>query len=241
MGVRRRAVRPLVVVGIVALLVGALVAVPLILRSTPTGGTPTVADPASQPALVIPLPSPTPTGDEGEISSTAGPGASARPSRTAVRTPTRPAPVAPVAPTAATTAPPTTVPPFQALTIEAEAGTVVQPAERSSYAGASGGQLVGFLGVTEGRNGQGRLVLSGVNVPTAGTYTVTFQYIANNNRTAHIIVNGNQAVAVPVSARTNCCGTGSLNVTLQAGANTIEFTNPTARCPAIDRVVITRP
>jgi Carbohydrate binding module (family 35) len=238
---RHRAVRPLVVAGIVVLLVGALVVVPLILRSGPTGGTPTAADPGTQPAVVVPLPSPTPTGDESGISSTAGPGASTTPSRTAVRTSTRPAPVLPVNPTIeATTEPSTTVPPFQTLTIEAESGNVVQPAERSSYAGTSGGQIVGFLGVTEGRSGRGRLIL-GVSVPTAGTYTVTFHYIGNNNRTAHIIVNGNQAGTVPVPARTNCCGTGSLNVTLQAGTNTIEFTNPTARCPAIDRVVITRP
>jgi hypothetical protein len=127
------------------------------------------------------------------------------------------------------------------LTIEGEAGSVVAPAERSSYQGSSGGQIVGFLGVTQGRSGQGRLVLSGVSVPTAGTYTVTFHYIANSNRTAHVIVNGAAAGTAAVSARSECCGTGSLNVTLQAGTNTIEFTNPTARCPAIDRVVITRP
>jgi hypothetical protein len=238
---RRRVTRPLLIVGIAALLVGVVVLVPLVLRSSPTGGTPAAVDPGTQPAVVVPVP--TPTGDDGEISSTAGAGASGTPTRTApVRTSTRPAPVAPADPTvtAATTVPPTTVPPFQTLTIEAEAGTVVAPAERSSNAAASGGQLVGFLGVTQGRSGQGRLRLN-ATVPTAGTYTVTFHYIASNPRTAHIIVNGNQAGTVAVPERDNCCGTGSLNVTLQAGANTIEFTNPTARCPAIDRVVITRP
>jgi hypothetical protein len=237
---RRRAVRPLVVAGIVVLLVGALVVVPLMLRSTPTGGTPAAVDPATQQAVVVP-PLPTPTGDDGEISSTAGPGASATPTRPAARTTTRPVGVAPVDPPVTNAAEPTTAPPFQTLTVEAESGSVVAPAERSSYAGTSGGQIVGFLGITQGRSGQGRLVLSGVNVPTTGTYTVTFHFITNTNRTAHIIVNGNEAGRVAVSARTTCCGTGSLNVTLQAGPNTIEFTNPTARCPAIDRVVITRP
>jgi hypothetical protein len=239
---RRRATRPLVVTGLVALLVGALIVVPLALRSNPTGSTPAAVDPDTQPAVVVPVP--TPTDDDGEISSTAGPGASATPTRTAVRTTTRPAPVAPPDPTiAATTPPPTPVPPFQTLTIEAEAGgnSVLGPAERSSYTGASGGQIVGFLGITQGQTGQGRLILTAVTVPTTGTYTVTFHYIANNNRTAHIIVNGTQAGPVAVPARSDCCGTGSLNVTLQAGTNTIEFTNPTSRCPAIDRVVITRP
>jgi hypothetical protein len=223
----------------VALLVGALVAVPLMLRSTPTGGTPAAVDPGTLPAVVVP-PLPTPT-DDGEISSTAGPGVSATSTRPAAKTTTHPVGVAPIDAPLTTAAAPTTAPPFQTLTIEAESSSVVAPAERSSYADTSGGQIVGFLGVTQGRSGQGRLVLSGVNVPTTGTYTVTFHFIANTNRTAHIIVNGNQAGTVAVSARTNCCGAGSLNVTLQAGPNTIEFTNPTARCPAIDRVVITRP
>jgi hypothetical protein len=238
---RRRARRPLVVAGIVVLLVGALVVVPLMLRSTPTGGAPAAVDPSTQQAVVVP-PLPTPTGDDGEISSTAGPGASATATRTPAKTTTRPVPVAPVDPPVTTAATPTTAaPPFQTLTVEGEASNVVAPAERSSYSGSSGGQIVGFLGITQGRSGQGRLILSGVSVPTTGTYTVTFHYIANNNRTAHIIVNGNQAGTVAVSARTDCCGTGSLNVTLQAGTNTIEITNPTGRCPAIDRVVITRP
>jgi hypothetical protein len=235
---RRRSVRPLVVAGVVAVLVAALVVVPLLLRSTSTGGTP-VADPATRPAVALVIP--TPTVDDGEISSTAGPDASPTPTRPA-RTTTRPAPVAPVDPTSAppTSAPPTTEPPFEPLTIEGESGTVAAPAERSSVPGSSGGQLVGFLGITQGRSGQGRLTLS-VSVPTAGTYTVTFTYIASSPRTAHVIVNGGQAVTVGVPERDNCCGTASLNVTLQAGANTIQFTNPTARCPAIDRVVISRP
>jgi hypothetical protein len=70
---------------------------------------------------------------------------------------------------------------------------------------------------------------------------VTFHYVSNSNRTAYITVNGNLAGTVAVSTRNSCCGTGSLNVTLQQGTNTIEFGNPSARCPAIDRIVITRP
>jgi hypothetical protein len=238
----RRALRVALVGSIAVLLVGAMFGLPYLLRSSPPGPPGDLADPGTQPAVVVPVP--TSTGDEGEISSTAGPAASATPTRTAVRTPT---PTSGLAPAEAPTTEPTTAPPttavFQPLTIEAETGgnSVVSPAERASFDGTSGGQMVGFLGITQGRSGQGRLVVPGITVPTTGAYTVTFQYVASSNRTAHIFVNGNLAGTVAVSARSNCCGTGSLNVTLQQGANTIEFTNPDARCPAIDRIVITRP
>jgi len=239
----RRATRLALVGALAVLVVGALFGIPYVLRSSPTPPGPDAADPGTRPALPLALPTTTP--DEGEISSTAGPGASTTPARTAGRTPTPTSGIAQVEdPTIQpTTPPPTTLPAFQPLTVEAEAGanSVISPAERSSYSGSSGGRIVGFLGVTQDRPGQGRLVISGVSVPNTDTYTVTFHYIANSNRTAHIIVNGSLADTVAVSARTNCCGTASLNVTLQQGTNTIEFTNPSARCPAIDRIVITRP
>jgi hypothetical protein len=36
-----------------------------------------------------------------------------------------------------------------------------------------------------------------------------------------------------------CCADRTLEVSLHAGTNTILFSNPSARCPAIDRIVIT--
>jgi hypothetical protein len=129
------------------------------------------------------------------------------------------------------------------LTIEAEApqNTVSGSASRSAYAGTSGGQLVGYIGKVDSRPA-GVLSFNGVRVPTAGTYVVKFYYISNASRTALVSANGGANVSVTASTANNCCATREVRLTLDTrpGGNTITISNPTARAPAIDRIVITK-
>ena len=121
------------------------------------------------------------------------------------------------------------------VTTTPESGPTVYPAAAStntlgggatvySCSGCPGGQKVGYLG------GGGTLTYPDVSVPVAGTYLMTLTYVdGDTGRTSIVTVNGT-SFNLPTD------GTGdndwsdvqtvTVPVTLQAGTNTIEFSNP---------------
>jgi hypothetical protein len=245
---RRRAYRPAVrtwlVVALVLTGLGAAVAIPFALNSgTPWG--PAGAQPGAglvgQPSGTYDegLPLPVPTISRTKVVRTPGPVRTTVSPSASVRT----APLVGPSPPPKDTATPTLSPmaPFAPLNIEAEApiNTVGGSAARTTYAGTSGGELVGYLGKIDSRPA-GTLQFNDVVVPTSGTYALTFWYVANNDRTAIIWVNGGDPTPIGTVKHGLCCDSRTLEITLRAGANTILFTNPTERCPAIDRIMISQ-
>jgi hypothetical protein len=121
------------------------------------------------------------------------------------------------------------------LTTTPESGPTTYPAAAAgnalggsasvySCSGCPGGQKVGYLG------GGGTLTYPDIDVPAAGTYLMTLTYVdGDTGRTSIVTVNG-QPFDLPTA------GTGdndwgdvqnvTVPVTLRAGQNTIEFSNP---------------
>lgn len=126
------------------------------------------------------------------------------------------------------------------LTYEAESQPL-HHAITSSVAGASGGSVVDRIGDWGVKNGW---VDFTVTVPSAGAYTVTVYYMflessEDSTRKARINVNGQMLQEVTFNRVTTCCAAQALTLTLNEGANTIRFTHPLERSPAIDKLVIT--
>jgi hypothetical protein len=120
----------------------------------------------------------------------------------------------------------TTTPSSGPTTYAAAASTNVLGGSAAVYScsGCPGGNKVGYLG------GGGTLTYPDISVPVAGTYLMTLTYVdGDTGRTSVVTVNGN-AINLPTD------GTGdndwadtqtvTVPVTLQAGTNTIEFSNP---------------
>jgi Alpha galactosidase A/Alpha galactosidase C-terminal beta sandwich domain len=106
----------------------------------------------------------------------------------------------------------------------ASANTLAGGAAIASCSGCAGGQKVGDLG------GGGTLTYPDISVPVAGTYLMTLTYVdGDTGRSSVVTVNGG-SFNLPTD------GTGdndwsdvqtvTVPVTLQAGTNTIEFSNP---------------
>jgi hypothetical protein len=138
----------------------------------------------------------------------------------------------------------TAPPPFKPITIEAESGTIGGSAEVVRNNRASGKHIVQQLG-NWGSGTPGTLTIVTAVLPTAGTYTLRISYLHTDGeptRSAIITVN---SVALPARTfRVNdgrCCYTMTIGLTLQAGKNTIVFSNPTGHAPGLDKFVITRP
>ncbi|MHA6765233.1 glycosyl hydrolase family 18 protein [Streptacidiphilus sp. PAMC 29251] len=158
-------------------------------------------------------------------------------------TPPTTAPPTTAPPTTAppTTAPPTTAPPTTAppaggnKSYEAEAATLAGGTTITSCAHCSGGKKLSYLG-----NG-GTATFTGVSEPAAGSYTLTIYFMSvGQARTAVVTVNGvNQTVSFPETPDYNTVVTKTVTVTLKAGSgNTIEFSNPSAGAPNLDRIVV---
>ncbi|HEV2375412.1 MAG TPA: NEW3 domain-containing protein [Streptosporangiaceae bacterium] len=120
---------------------------------------------------------------------------------------------------------------------ESTGNTVVAPAAVASCSGCSGGQKVGFVGFA------GTLTFNNVNVATAGTYQVVVAFCdgdAVTGRQAEMTVNGGtpQLLSFRSSGSWTNAGFFFVNVALNAGNNTIEFSNPTAYAPDLDRLIV---
>jgi hypothetical protein len=95
---------------------------------------------------------------------------------------------------------------------------------------------VGFVG--QG----GTLTFNDVSVPAAGTYQVTIAYLDGSatGRQAGLSVTGGTAQFVQFTPTGSFSTVGTLTVplTLAAGSNTIEFSNPSAYAPDFDRIIV---
>jgi len=118
---------------------------------------------------------------------------------------------------------------------EAANNTLTGAAAVSASTSASGGAKVGYVG-----NNDGTLQFNGINVSAAGTYTMTISYLSGEARSAQLRVNGGSATTVnlPSTGGWTTVGTVQTQVQLNAGNNTIHFSNPTGWAPDFDRIQI---
>ncbi|MGS2645527.1 glycoside hydrolase family 97 catalytic domain-containing protein [Streptosporangium sp. LJ11] len=102
--------------------------------------------------------------------------------------------------------------------------------------GCSGGQKVGDLGAG------GSVRFNGVTAATAGTHRLTFTYTSGDPRSVQVQVNGATVSTENVkdSGGWEHVGKWSLDVPLNAGANTVTFLNPGAHAPDVDALTIAR-
>jgi chitodextrinase len=141
-------------------------------------------------------------------------------------------------------------PDIDQITLNASSGTssaAVYEADASTNTLAGGavvqacstcldGKAVGYIG--EG----GTLTFPNVTETAAGTYSLKVYYIDGDaGRSAVITVNGT-ATTVAFAGTNNSnwttVQTQTVSVTLKAGTNTIEFSNPSAYAPDIDHIVV---
>lgn len=120
---------------------------------------------------------------------------------------------------------------------EAAANTLSGGASASSCSACSGGQKIGYVG-----NGA-TLKFNNVNVASAGTYMLNIAYVDGDaGRAAQMSVNGGSAVTLNFAgtnnSRWNNVQTLSVPVILNAGNNTILFSNSSGWAPDFDRLTV---
>ncbi|WP_405881601.1 MULTISPECIES: glycoside hydrolase family 75 protein [unclassified Streptomyces] len=130
--------------------------------------------------------------------------------------------------------PPSSPPPGGNVSYEAEAATLAGGTTVTSCAHCSGGQKLSYLG-----NG-GTATFNNISEPAAGSYTMTVSFMSvGQARTAVVTVNGvKQTVSFPETPDYNTVVTKNVTVQLKAGTNTIQFSNPTAGAPNLDRITV---
>ena len=120
---------------------------------------------------------------------------------------------------------------------EAESGsnTLAGGAVTAACSACSGGNKVGYVG-----NNAGTLQFNGVSAATAGNYTLTIYYLSGATRSAQLSVNGGSAVTLNFASLGNWTTVGTLTTTvsLNAGSNTIKFSNATGWAPDFDRITV---
>jgi chitinase len=119
---------------------------------------------------------------------------------------------------------------------ESSSNTLAGGARVASCSACSGGAKVGYVGMG------GTLTFNGVSVSTAGTYQVAIAYCdgSTSGRQATVSVNGGTPVTVSFTPTGGFStpGTKTVNLTLNAGSNTITFANPSAYAPDFDKITV---
>ena len=99
----------------------------------------------------------------------------------------------------------------------------------------SGGSKVRFIG----NSASNYEIINNVNVSTAGTHQLTITYEVSGTRTFDLSVNGGATIAVDCTGTDfNSPATTTVNVTLNAGNNTIKFFNNSAYAPDLDAITV---
>jgi hypothetical protein len=152
--------------------------------------------------------------------------------------PARPSSPPTTAGTIAVASPSPSPAPPQVLSYEAESALLSPWTEVRPMAGASGERIVGDIG-----NGSFRTVRFTVTVPVAGEYPVTVHYLAGQVRIFTISVNGAMPHLLTCASTGGwtTVGTTVLTLDLVAGANSLQFGNPFAWAPDLDRITVTVP
>lgn len=121
-----------------------------------------------------------------------------------------------------------------ATSYEAEAGssTLAGTATRTNCGACSAGQKVGNIG------GSGTVQLNGVTVGSTGRYTLRISYTSGDPRNADISINGGSAARLDFASTGGweTVGARYADVTLNAGSNTIRFSNTGGYAPDLDRI-----
>jgi hypothetical protein len=135
---------------------------------------------------------------------------------------------------------------FGPITYEAEAGAnkLAGSAAVVTYPEASGGRIVRNIGDWGITGGPGTLRFETVDVPAAGTYSLTFFHVNIDNervRTAVITVDGIDPILVTITGSATCCLATTIKVTLKQGRNSITFSNNSSHAPSIDKITISQP
>ncbi len=129
----------------------------------------------------------------------------------------------------------TTPPAATSYEAESPTNTLVGQARISNCTACSGGKKIGFIGKS------GVLTFNGISAPADGDYAVTIAYLNGPpSRQAMVSVNGGTAQTLTFAVTTDFNTLGVMNVTLHlnAGTNTVQFANPTANAPDIDRLIV---
>src|SRR5205823_14219086 len=137
----------------------------------------------------------------------------------------RPTPSPSPSPTPSPAPPP---PSPNTVSYEAESSGNSMPGTKvMSCTGCSGGRKVGDIG-----KGMGWRRFNGVTAATGGSVVIVIGYVngGSNVRTAQLIVNGRAPVTLSFARTADWSTTGwlAVRVTLNAGSNSLEFTNSTS-------------
>lgn len=121
------------------------------------------------------------------------------------------------------------------LEAEGPSATLTGRASTRELAVASGGVVATDLG-----NDPVSLVRFEFETPAAGSYTLTFHYVATERLRGRIILNGipSMTLMCPPTGK-DLVGTVQVRVPLRAGRNTVEFGNKNAPAPDLDRIRVT--
>ncbi|GAA4564061.1 discoidin domain-containing protein [Planotetraspora kaengkrachanensis] len=118
--------------------------------------------------------------------------------------------------------------------IEAETGTLNGSAVAAACATCSGGAKVRFIG----NNSANHDTLT-VNAATAGTRQLTVYAEVDGTRSFFVSVNGGTGAELPMTGSSwSTPTTATMNVSLNAGANTLRFYNNGANAPDLDKITI---
>ncbi len=121
---------------------------------------------------------------------------------------------------------------------ESSANTLAGGARVASCTSCSGSQKVGFVG-----NNSGTLTFNGVSVSTSGSYTLTIYFLNGDaSRSSQMRINGGSPITINFGSTGsfNTVGSMTITVALNAGSNTIRFSNDTAGlwAPDFDRITV---
>jgi hypothetical protein len=118
---------------------------------------------------------------------------------------------------------------------EAEKGSFGGTAKAAGCSGCSGGTKVGWIG-----GGPANYVtVNGVQAATAGTRQLTVHGLVNGTRSFQVSVNGGAATTVSLTGTSwDTPVSKTISVPLDAGTNSIRFSNSGAGAPDLDRVTV---
>ena len=118
---------------------------------------------------------------------------------------------------------------------ESSSNTLAGGAVKASCGACSGGQKVGYVG-----NNSGTLQFNGVNATSGGTVPLAIYYTSGEARAAQLSVNGGAGTTINFASTGGWDTVGSIqaNISLNAGGNTIKFSNSSGWAPDFDRIVV---
>ena len=126
-------------------------------------------------------------------------------------------------------------PPPNSTTYEAENATLSGTASPSYCAYCSGASEAGNIGGGAGNN----VTFTNVTVPSAGTYQMEIDYLTSGPRSYTLTVNDGLGLQLNLNGSSFSLPASTVvSVRLNAGANTIQFSNATGYAPGLDRIVI---